>query len=126
MKYPSSIAPSVSPRASFGDLPVSSETTRATSSRSRSSSCATRRRMRPRSSTVRAAHAGCAAAAAPIAAAVSVASDLATRLSASPVAGASFSNVAPLAAARSSPPITFPTVLTSIATLTAANPRGLR
>ena len=73
--------------------------------------------MRPRSSTVRAAQAGCAAAAAATAASTSSADERATRLIGSPVAGASFSNVPPPAAGRSSPPITFSTVRTSAVTV---------
>ncbi len=63
----------------------------------------------PRSTTVRAAQAGCAAAAAVIAASTSAASERATVEIGSPVAGARFSKVAPLAAGRSSPSITLST-----------------
>jgi hypothetical protein len=91
-------------------LPVSAATIAATSSASRSSSCAIRRRIAPRLAGVSRAQAGCAAAAAVTAASTSVLSDRATLVSNSPVAGAYLGIVSPDAAGRSEPPMTLPMV----------------
>ena len=77
-----------------------------------------RRRMVPRSVTVRPAQDGCAVAAAVTAASTSSARDLAARLRTSPVAGAIFSNVSPVEAGRSSPSMKFPIVVVCVGAVT--------
>ena len=69
-----------------------------------------RRRTAPRSTTVVAAHAGCAAFAAATAASTSSAPERGTRVSTLPSAGERFSIVSPDAAACSRPPMMFVSV----------------
>ena len=108
-KSPISIAASVSPCASESGLPVSAATSSLASSRRSLRSSAIARTTFPRSTAVRAAHSGWAAAAAVTAASASSTPERATRQSGAPSAGRSFSSQVPLAGGRSLPATRFGT-----------------
>ena len=102
-----STAASTSPSASSRDLPVSSITSSAASSRRACSASASSRTSRPRSTGVRVAHPGWAERPAATAAETSTASDRATVHSGEPSAGRNFSNVWPDAAGAARPTMRF-------------------
>src|SRR6266511_4215626 len=102
-KKPISMAASVSPSARSSDLPVSSTTVTAISSRRARSASAISRTSSPRCTGVRAAQSACAARAAATAAATSAASERDASQSKEPSAGRSLSNVRPDAETTSRP-----------------------
>src|SRR3569832_1767665 len=125
MNTPCAIAPSVSPKASLMDLPVSRCTQRAMSSRRARNSIAMSCSTAPRRTAGIAAHAACACRAAATAAATSPSRERLTRYSARPSIGEYFVKYSSPAAARGSPSIQLRTRSGKLNGVIASSPRGI-
>src|SRR3569623_2911794 len=125
MNTPCAIAPSVSPKASLMDLPVSRCTQCAMSSRRARTSIATARSSAPRRTAGIAAHVTWACRAAATAAATSPSRERLTRYSARPSIGEYFVKYSSPVAARGSPSIQLRTRSGKLKGVIASSPRGI-